>query len=129
MSIVDTNSETFTQQQIGRYKTQAADWRNKYDTLAQGVIDATVDWTDGCFEGKKDFLESLGLQYPTSDLTFTFKVDVSLEYIGDEDSLHDDVSGYIEGYVADELDAYLNEHIDGEDYDVQYHDTRVEVSY
>jgi hypothetical protein len=62
------------------------------------VVETTVEWDGGCRSGKEEFLDSLGLEWPSVTVTVT----ATFEYSGDPD----DISTYsLESGIEGSLDA------------------------
>ena len=74
----------------------------KRETLAQfkkRVVQAVVDVDGGCSEGKREFLESLDLEFPSANLTITLTLDMDV----DGDVELSDVKSAIEGYGVESM--------------------------
>ena len=58
---------------------KAARLERELENFKKQVVSTTVEWEGGCDSGKQQFLEELGLEFPTS------KVRISLEAVLDPD--------------------------------------------
>lgn len=68
------------------------------------VVETTVEWDGGCRSGKEEFLQALGLSYPSVEMSFT----VTFTYEGDPDNFDSsEIESAIANYISDVSDIYV----------------------
>lgn len=73
------------------------------ERFKQNVVETVVEWDAGCKEGKKEFLEALGLEWPTRRIV----INISFDYDGDVDNIHaSDIEYSVEQNLEDEASNF-----------------------
>lgn len=57
--------------------------RAEFEHFKDNVVETVVDWNGGCLEGKTEFLQSIGLDYPMTEVTLT----ITFSYRGSGDNI------------------------------------------
>lgn len=91
---------------IAKYSTMYSASENALEVFKKQVVTETVNFEGGCREGKTEFLQNLGLEWPMSSVTLT----ITFNYAGDPE----DISTYeLESFVGNGLnDEYDSMYVD-----------------
>jgi hypothetical protein len=61
--------------EIERLRSELSSLRSQLYAKDEWFVQQVVDYHNGCQEGKRDFLEHIGLQYPTRTYTLTVEIE------------------------------------------------------
>lgn len=119
------------EQRIAELESQIVDYKNKlnialgrateyassYENFKERVVKTTWDWDGGCKDGKREFLEALGLEAPLE----RYEATITLVF---EDSDYDDSDGY-ESWLDDRINQDIGRHLKNfEDYSINVREIR-----
>lgn len=69
------------------------------EAFKQMVVDTVMNYPDGCAQGRRDFLEGLGLEYPAIKRSFTVELTLDADNdLIDESDIRSAIGRYIEYY-------------------------------